>query len=101
MNQPSRRRFVDAEEAARLLGVRRETVYAYVSRGLLRSEPGGGPTRERRYRVADLERLAVRRRGRRDPAAAVREALHWDGLPVLDSALSTIEDDELWYRGVP
>src|SRR4051794_3246782 len=97
MNQ----RWLDATEAAARLGVRRETIYAYVSRGLLRSEPGGGPSRERRYRASDVERLAVRRRGRRDPASAVREALHWDGLPVLDSSVSTIEDDDLWYRGVP
>src|SRR5262245_62214067 len=101
MNQPEPaetrgRRWLDAGEAAPLLGWRRETVYAYVSRGLLHSEPGDGPSRERRYRAADVERLAVRRRGRRDPAEAVREALHWDGLPVLDSALSTIEDDQLW-----
>jgi citrate synthase len=98
----SGRRWLNAEEAAARLGVRRETVYAYVSRGLLRSEAGPGPSRERRYRAADVDRLAARHQGRRDPAGAVRDALHWgEGLPVLDSAISTIEDDDLWYRGVP
>ena len=89
-------RWLSAAEAAARLGVRRETVYAYVSRGLLRSEAGSGPSRERRYRAADVDRLAARHQGRRDPAGAVRDALHWgEGLPVLDSAISTIEDDDL------
>ncbi len=39
-----------AAEAAALLGVSRETLYAYVSRGLLASAPGPGPSRASRYR---------------------------------------------------
>ena len=38
-----------AEEAAEHLGVSRATLYAYVSRGLVASEPGPGPSRARRY----------------------------------------------------
>jgi citrate synthase len=101
MNQPSAaptRDWLSAGEAADLLGVRRATLYAYVSRGLLSSADGDGPGRDRRYRRRDVERLA-RERGRRAPAAAVREALGWSGLPVLDTAVSEISDRELRYRG--
>ena len=38
--------FLTATEAARRLGVSQPTLYAYVSRGMIRSEPGAG--RERR-----------------------------------------------------
>mgnify|MGYP001136802415 CR=1 FL=1 len=32
--------WVGADDAARTLGITRATLYAYVSRGLIRSEPG-------------------------------------------------------------
>src|SRR2546425_7468785 len=43
--------YVESEEAARLLGVKRETLYAYVSRRLLRSYRQG-IKRQRLYRRA-------------------------------------------------
>ena len=48
--------YLESEEAARLLGVKRETLYAYVSRGLLRSYRQG-IKRQRLYRRADVEEL--------------------------------------------
>ena len=48
--------YLDSDEAARLLGVKRETLYAYVSRGLLRSYRQG-IKRQRLYRRADVEEL--------------------------------------------
>lgn len=48
--------YLESEEAARLLGVKRETLYAYVSRGLLRSYRQG-IKRQRLYRRADVEDL--------------------------------------------
>jgi citrate synthase len=87
-----------ADAAAAHLGVSRPTLYAYVSRGLLRSEPGPGPSRARRYPRAALEELLERRERGRDPALAAQGALHW-GLPVLDSAITLIEDGRLYYRG--
>ncbi|GAA5514226.1 hypothetical protein Dcar01_02981 [Deinococcus carri] len=93
-------------EAAARLGVKPATLYAYVSRGLIRSEPGPPGTRERRYHAGDVERLVQRQGARRDPEAAVRAAseeavqgaLAW-GAPVLDSALTRIADGTLSYRG--
>lgn len=52
--------FVSAEEATARLGVKRATLYAYVSRGVLRSYRLG-VGRQRLYRQADIEALlAVR-----------------------------------------
>jgi citrate synthase len=87
-----------AQQAADLLGVSRATLYAYVSRGIVASEPGPGPSRARRYPRASLEALRARRARGRDPAMAAHGALHWGG-PVLDSALTLIEDGRPYYRG--
>ncbi|MFH4264033.1 MerR family transcriptional regulator, partial [Acinetobacter baumannii] len=56
------------------------TLYAYVSRGLIRSEAAGG--RRRRYRAEDIRRLKERKERRRDPEKAVEGALSW-GTPVM------------------
>ena len=56
--------YLTARDAAAALGVRPQTLYAYVSRGLIRSEATGG--RERRYHAADIAAL----RRKRDPAEA-------------------------------
>jgi len=48
--------YLTGDEAARLLGVKPATLYAYVSRGLLRSYREG-IKRRRLYRRAELERL--------------------------------------------
>ena len=82
---------LSAQEAADLLGVSRPTLYAYVSRGLVVSEPGPGPTRARRYPRGRRRRSCASAA----PAAATRRwrrtaPLHW-GTPVLDSALTMIE----------
>ena len=83
-----------AAEAAAYLGVAPASLYAYVSRGQLRSEPGPDG-RTRRYRQADLDVLK-QRKGRAPDGA--RQALDW-GMPVLDSTLTRIADGRLSYRG--
>lgn len=46
------RKYLTADEAAGMLGVRKATLYAYVSRGSTRSEESGLSSRERRYLAA-------------------------------------------------
>ena len=89
--------YLSAHAAAAELGVSLPTLYAYVSRGLLRShvEPG---VRTRRYLAEDVWLLKERARGRRDPAGAARDALYW-GMPVLESRLSVIHAGRLYYAG--
>lgn len=89
---------LSAQEAAEQLGVSRATLYAYVSRGLIRSEPVGGKSRKHRYSGEDVRRLLARKEQRENPAAAVRGALHF-GAPVLESKITLIENGRLFYRG--
>jgi citrate synthase len=91
------RGFLSAAEAAAELAVSLPTLYAYVSRGLIRSEAEAG-SRRRRYVAEDVWMLRERRQNRRDPAKTARDALHW-GLPVLESRLSVIHAGRLYYRG--
>jgi citrate synthase len=86
--------YLTAREAAAALGISTASLYAYVSRGLVRSESGSG--RSRRYRADDV--AALRRRRDRDPTAAAETALSF-GAPVLDSAITLILDGRLYYRG--
>jgi citrate synthase len=60
-SDPGRGQWLTAEAAAARLGVKRETLYAYVSRGAVHSERAPGERRSRFLR-ADVERLAARRR---------------------------------------
>ena len=92
------RRHLTAREAASTLGISIASLYAYVSRGLLRSEAGPGPSRARLYMVEDVERLRTRKEGRRDPGRVAQKALNW-GSPVLDSAITRIDGGEVYYRG--
>jgi citrate synthase len=78
-----------AREAAARLGVKLDTLYAYVSRGQLRSVAVPG-SRERHYRADDIERFRISRGVERG-----REAL----IPVIDSAICLIKDGRFYYRG--
>jgi citrate synthase len=91
--------YLHARAAAALLGVKPATLYAYVSRGLVRSveSPGG---RGRSYLRADLERLKARSDARAGHGPVAGAALRW-GEPVLDSALTSIAQDGPRYRGHP
>jgi len=87
--------YLTAEETAAELGVSVATVYAYVSRGLLRSEPQPG-SRRRLYRLDDVRGL---REGRDEPVgepAPTQAARHW---PVIDSAITLLRDEAVFYRG--
>jgi citrate synthase len=86
-----------AETAARL-GISRQTLYAYVSRGVLQSLPGDAP-RESRYLESEVERLAVNRRRGRKSKDIAKATLDW-GLPVLESSITLIRDQRLYYRGL-
>ena len=95
---PRKTEWLDAREATRILGVSRATLYAYVSRGYVRSEPVPGTSRERRYAREDVERLRVRAEERRNPEKAAEHALRW-GVPILESGITLIADGKLYYRG--
>lgn len=90
--------YLSAKQAAQSLGVTRATLYAYTSRGQLRSEAVPGKSRERRYYREDVERLKNRTAARRDPSKAAAQGLRW-GEPVLESGITLIHDGTFYYRG--
>lgn len=90
--------WITAAAAVRALGVSRPTLYAYVSRGMLRSAPKPGGTRERLYSRDDVERLRRRAEARRDPKSVAAHALD-RGTPLLESAITLIDGGRLYYRG--
>jgi citrate synthase len=87
----SRNGLLTARQTAERLGIKRDTLYAYVSRGLLRSVTLPG-SRERGYRADEVERLHA---GRGASRAARGEPL----IPVIDSSICLIEHGRLYYRG--
>lgn len=91
-------RFLSAQEAAAELGVTLATLYAYASRGMLRSSPVPGDPRARQYPREDVLRLKDRKEARREPDRVAPKALNW-GAPVLESAITLVEGGRLYYRG--
>lgn len=94
----ARKRYLTAREAAEMLNITPATLYAYVSRGLIRSEESGEGKRSRRYRAEDVEKLLARRESRQNPEKVAQGSLHY-GAPVLESALTLITEGRLYYRG--
>jgi len=90
-------RWVDARAAAKHLGIQVRSLYAYVSRGQVRSVPGERG-RPRLYAFSDLDRLKARRDARAGHGAVAAGALRW-GEPVLDSAITAITPRGPAYRG--
>jgi citrate synthase len=86
---------VSAQQAAVLLGVKPQTIYAYASRGLVRRVGRG---KRRRYLVEDLERLRARQRARSGHGPVAASALSF-GEPVLDTCITSIDEQGPRYRG--
>src|SRR6202023_2942232 len=88
--------YLSAREASAELAISPATLYAYVSRGLIRSEPSP-ESRSHRYRAEDVRSL----KDRRTPSPEPRGLRSFDAdLPVMDSAIATITEDGPIYRGV-
>ncbi|MBB4233726.1 citrate synthase [Rhizobium esperanzae] len=90
--------WLTAEEALQALKTKPQTLYANVSRGRIRAKPDPADPRRSLYQSADVQRLAERHAGRRKTETVAAEAIRW-GDPVLSSAISTIMDGRLFYRG--
>lgn len=83
--------YVSANEAARMLGVTKPTLYAYVSRGIVgRSTAADGRTSL--YAREEIQRLAGRAQGRRQSAPATIDVQ-------ISSAITELQDELLTYRG--
>ncbi len=82
--------WIGAAAAAQRLGIKPASLYSYVSRGVLtrRAGPDG---RASLFDAGEVESLARRGRPHREPGAAEL---------VIETALTEIDGDRLWYRGL-
>jgi citrate synthase len=87
--EPMPDQWIEAAQAAERLGVKPATLYAYVSRGVLRRRhaPDG---RRSLFNTAEIEELARRGRPRRPPGPAELQ---------IESALTALGKDRPYYRG--
>jgi len=90
--------WITAAEALSILSVRPQTLYANVSRGKIRAQPDKADSRRSLYHREDVLRMAKRTNGRRKVETVAAQAIEW-GDPVLPSAISTVVNGRLWYRG--
>jgi len=90
--------WIAAEEAQARLGVRPQTLYAYVSRGRVSVRPDPGDPRRSLYRAADIAALVQRKSRSRKVSEVAAGAINW-GEPVLSSAITTVSGGRLFYRG--
>lgn len=87
-----------ADEAAQRLGVRKATLYAYVSRGRLSAVADPADPRARRYSSFEVEMAGRRQSAGRQREQQTLAALN-EGWPVLDTALSCVWQGQPIYRG--
>src|ERR1700722_18798898 len=90
--------WLTAKEALSRLGVRPQTLYAYVSRGRLEARPDAEDPRRSLSRADAVAGLQSRKTRGRKAAAVAEDAIAW-GEPVLASAITTIVGGRLYYRG--
>ncbi|MPZ57230.1 MAG: citrate synthase [Rhizobiales bacterium] len=88
--------YVDRHEALSMLGVKPQTLYSYVSRGLIRRVPSSDE-RTSYYHRDDLLRLRARSVARSGHGPAAASAMHW-GEPVLTTGITEITADGPRYR---
>jgi citrate synthase len=94
---PSEALYTTAKEAAAALGVSIPTLYAYVSRGFIRSQGVAG-SRNRRYWKVDIERLKGRRipdEHGQEPPASGEETRGLDN----ETKITLLTHRGLYYRG--
>jgi citrate synthase len=86
------------EEACEALGIRKQTLYAYVSRGQIEVRWDPDHTSRKLYRASDISLLTKKRdlgRARKNIAAST---MAW-GEPIINTHISTIVRGRLYYRG--
>jgi len=90
--------YLGADEAARLLRIKPQTLYTYVSRGLIRSvaQIDG---KKRLYYREDVEKVRARSVARLGQGAMAESAMRWGGQPVINTSITEITPEGPLYRG--
>ncbi|CAB3660241.1 hypothetical protein LMG26685_03222 [Achromobacter mucicolens] len=90
--------WITMAEACTQLGVRPQTIYAYVSRGKLEVMPDPADTRRSLYRAEDVAGLAKRKQAGRKHETLATNTL-FGAEPSIPTAISTFHRQRLYYRG--
>jgi len=90
--------WISMDEACARLGVRPQTVYAYVSRGKIEVTSDPADTRRSLYRAEDVASLARRKQAGRKHETLATNTL-FGAEPSIPTALSTFVRERLYYRG--
>ncbi len=91
------RDYASAAEAIQMLGIRAQTLYAYVSRGWIRSIAQKG-LKDKLYLREDLTRVSLRSMARSGHAAVAATAMNW-GEPIFSTSITEITPEGPRYRG--
>src|SRR5262245_60659280 len=90
--------YLTAREVQAELGIKPHTLYAYVSRGLIRSVSRTG-LRGHFYPREDVDKVRMRSLARAGHGPVAASAMHWGGEPVIDSSITDLTAEGPRYRG--
>lgn len=90
--------YISRELALEILSIKPQTLYAYVSRGWIRSvqQPGGG--KRSLYARIDVEKMKSRSGARTGHQLVAANAMRW-GEPIIPTAITEITAEGPHYRG--
>lgn len=92
-------KFISAKEATKLLGITSASLYSYVSRNKIRSIKDPSNKKSHLYNYEDIVKLLEKKKTEGAETIA-QQTLLW-GLPVLESSITLIKNNMLYYRGIP
>ncbi|MEP0942134.1 MAG: citrate synthase [Rhizobiaceae bacterium] len=90
--------WIDAKTACAVLGIKPQTLYAYVSRHRIGTMTDPDDARASLYSGTDIESLSVQKRRPRARADVARAAIHW-GDPVMPTSITEIRNGSVFLRG--
>lgn len=90
--------WITQEEACDALGVRKQTLYAYVSRGQIEVRWDPQHVSRKLYRGSDISALLKKRDQGRARKSIAASTMAW-GEPIISTSISTIVRGRLYYRG--
>ena len=101
MEKPDKKQeedYVSRSEAVALLGVKADTLYSYVSRGLIRRlrHPS---SRQSMYFKEDIEKIRARSEARRPEGVVAAGAIRYGGEPIIATSITEITSAGQLYRG--
>ncbi|GLQ17063.1 citrate synthase [Maritalea porphyrae] len=89
---------MEAKEVCTQLQISPDTLYAYVSRGIIRKIAHPQDGRRSLYHRHDFEKLLCKKKTGRSRSAVAASTISW-GEPVLKSSITEIADEQVFYRG--